>query len=107
MDRTVFHICCGNFKIEESPSTTFEYEISVVTVVSDCQDPERERTTALSESVADVAPNVGGLSQEISELSHQGIEVDNDNDPSPENAHLSASATQTIGKWTTPTICPR
>ena len=42
IDRTVFHICCGNFKIEESPPTTFEDEIVVMTFVADHQDPERE-----------------------------------------------------------------
>ena len=39
--------------------------IVLMTVVADHQDPERERTTALRESVADAAPNVGGLLQEI------------------------------------------
>ena len=78
-----------------------------MTVVAAHQDPERERTIALRESVADVAPNVGGLSQEISELRHQGIEVDDDNDPEPDNAQPSVPSTQTIGQWVTPTICPR
>ena len=32
---TVFHISCGNFKIKESPLTTFEDEIFVMTVVAD------------------------------------------------------------------------
>ena len=73
---TVSHICCGNFKIEESPTTTFKDEIIVMTVVAFHQDLERELTTALRELVADVAPNVGGISQEIAELPHQGIEVD-------------------------------
>ena len=47
-----------------------------MTFVAAHEDPERERTTALRELVVDVAPNVGGFSQEIAELSHQGIEVD-------------------------------
>ena len=42
IDGTVFHIFCGNFKIEEAPSTTFNDEIAVMTVVADHQDPERE-----------------------------------------------------------------
>ena len=76
-------------------------------VVAAHQDPELERTTALRESVADVAPNVGVLLQEVAELRHQGIEVDDDSEPAPENAQPSAPATQTIGQWVTPTICPR
>ena len=68
------------------------------------QDREREQTMALRESVTYVAPNIGGLSQEIVELRHQGIEVDDDNEPAPENGHISAPETQTIGQWVTPTI---
>ena len=105
---TAFHICCGKFKIEEYPSTIFKDEIVVITVVADTQNLERERTTALCELVLDVAPNVnGGLSQEISGLLHQGIEVDDNNEPAHENARPSAPETQTIGQWVTPTICPR
>ena len=104
----VFHICCGKFNIEEAPSTNFECEIFFMTVVTATQDLEREQTTALNESVADVAPNVNiGLLQEIAELRHQGINLDDDNEPAHENAHSSAPATQTIGQWLTPTICPR
>ena len=55
-------------------------------VVASHQDPERNRTTALHESVTDVAPNVGGLLQEIEELRHQRMDVDNDNEPAPENS---------------------
>ena len=42
IDGTVFHICCGNFKIEEAPSTNFEDEIFVMKIVAAHQDPERE-----------------------------------------------------------------
>ena len=97
----------GNFKIEEAPSITSEDEIVVVTVVAAHQYPEREQSTMLRDSVADVAPKVGGFSQEIAELRHQGIDVDDDNEPSPENAQPSVPETQTIGQWVTPTIFPR
>ena len=76
-------------------------------VVDAHQDLERERITALRESVVDVAPNVGGILQEISEMRHQGIEVDDDNEPAPENAQPSAPATHTIGQWVTPNFSPR
>ena len=79
----------------------------MITVVAAHQDPVRERTTALREEVADVAPNVGGLSQEIAELRHQGIEVDDDNEPAPKNAQPIAPATHAIGQLVTPNICPR
>ena len=55
-----------------------------MTVVAATQDPERDRTMALRELVADVTLNVNvGLSQEIAELRHQGIEVDGENAPAP------------------------
>ena len=106
-DETVFHIFCGNFKFEEAPSTTFKYEIVAMSVVAAHQDLERDQNTALCESIADVAPNFGGLLQEIVEICHQGIELDDGNKPSPENAQPSATETQTIGQWETPTITPR
>ena len=76
-------------------------------VVAVHQELERERTMALHESVPDVALNVGGLSQEIAELRHQGIEVDDKNEPAPENAQPNAPVTQTNGQWLKPTIFPR
>ena len=33
--------------------------------------------------------------------------MEDENYPAPENAQPSAPATQTIGQWVTPTICPR
>ena len=75
-----------------------------MTVVVTHQEPERKRTTALRESVADVAPNDGGLLQEIAELRHHGIEMDNKNEPAPENSEPNAPGTHTIGHWVTPTI---
>ena len=75
------------------------------TVAAASQEPERDKTTALHELVADVAPNVNrGLFQDIAELRYQDIEVDNENEPASENTQSSAPATQTIGQWVTPTI---
>ena len=91
---TVFQICCGKFNIEEAPSTPFEDEIVVRTVVADPQDLEREQTMALRELVAHVAPNVNkGLLQEIAELRQQEIDVDKKSEPAPENAQPSAPVT--------------
>ena len=105
---TIFQICCDNFNIEKSPSTPFEDEIVVRTVVAAPQDPERGQTTALRESFADVSPNVnGGILQEIIEIRKQGIDEDDDNDPAPENNQKSAPATYTIDQWVTPTIFSR
>ena len=73
----------------------------MVTFVAAPQDLDRERNTALRESVADVAPNVNrGRSEEIAEIYHQGIEVYDDNEPAPDNAHkFSASCVASIRPW--------
>ena len=42
IDGSDFHIFCDSFKIEESPSNTFEDETVVMAVVADHQEPERE-----------------------------------------------------------------
>ena len=48
------------------------------------------------------------MSEEIAELRQQGIEVDDDNEPAPENASPPAAASMfTVGTWVTPTVCPR
>ena len=60
-------------------------------------------------SVHNVAPNIGGvLSEEIAELRQQGIEVEDDNEPAPENAQPTPHTTVPVaGSWVTPTTCQR
>ena len=47
------------------------------------------------------------MAEEIAELRQQGIEVDDDNEPAPENAAPPVAAMFTVGTWVTPTVCPR
>ena len=44
---------------------------------------------------------------EVAELRQQGIEVDDDNEPAPENAQPEAAPTSQVGDWVTPNVCPR
>ena len=109
-DSTIFHIVCNNFKVEVAASIPFEDEAVVTTSVTlpTAQDGERERVAALRTAGDDVLSNIrGAAAQEVAELRQQGIEVDDDNEPAPENAQPSAPATATVGQWVTPTICPR
>jgi hypothetical protein len=70
--------------------------------------PARQDVTNQRSSVDDVSPNVhSDLVNEIDELRQQGIEVDDDNEPAPENAEPPPQATIPVGEWITPTICPR
>ena len=103
-----YKLTVATLRLNNPLQPPFEEEIVARKVVAAPQDPNREQSTALRESVVDVAPNVnGGLLQDIAELHHQGIEVDGNNEPAPENTQLTAPATHTIGQWVTPTICPR
>ena len=50
----------------------------------------------------------GSLAEEITELRQQGIEVDGDTEPAPENAAPPVAASMfSVGTWVTPTVCPR
>eukprot|EP00957_Ditylum_brightwellii_P139160 10606747-Ditylum_brightwellii.AAC.1 len=58
-----------------------------------------------------IVPNVhagggGLLAEEIAELCQQGIEVDDDNEPAPENAAPPVATMFSVGTWVTPTVCP-
>ena len=113
-DGTIFHICCGNFKVEEAASTPFEDELAAtpstpVTATTLQQSTEARRRQELRTSERDVTANIGPLAQEIAELRMQGIEVDDDNEPAPENAQLFTltPSVGSAGSWITPSICPR
>ncbi len=107
-DNTVFHIVCNNFKVEVEGATPFEDEgvVSAPAPATSAQNAERARIAALRTAGEDVSSNIGNLQQEIAELRQQGIEVDDDNEPAPENANPTV-AEFTVGEWITPTICPR
>ena len=99
-DNTIFLIVCNNFKVDAAPSIPFEDEavMSAPVTLPTAQDGERERVTALQTSGDDVLPNIrGAVAQEVAEPRQQGIEVDDNIEPAPENAQPSAPATATIG----------
>mgnify|MGYP007027707777 FL=1 len=47
--------------------------------------------------------------EDIADLRHQGIEVDDDNEPAPENvpAQSEAAPLPSNGRWEKPTVCSR
>ena len=102
-DGTVFHIVTNNFKIETEGATPFPDEINAHVSTTTPTDPSEE--AALRASTTNVTPNI--TRAEIDELRQQGIEVDDDNEPAPENAIPEPPATTQVGEWITPIICPR
>ncbi len=63
-------------------------------------DEERAHVAALQMSDKDVMLNIrSNMSQENVELCQQGIDVDNDKNPSPENPLPSVPAPFTVCEW--------
>jgi hypothetical protein len=116
-DSTIFHIVKKNFKILAVPAVPFDSERPAamrvdpapVAVPGEAVNPDR---------IADsnVVPNIEGyldrdsLRGDIEEQRRQGITVDDDNEPLPENATPAQNEAQRIyesGSWTTPRACCR
>ena len=91
-DNTMFHIVCANFKVDTAPATPFEDKLALTPVVHVPRegDEERERVAALRADEGDIVPNVHGtFAEDIAELRREGVEVDDDNEPAPENAQAT------------------
>ena len=98
-DGTIFHIVCRNFKVEKEGAPPFQTEtVPNAPVETDASSPIVLED--LRASRVDVVSNVG-------QLRLQGIEVDDDNAPAPENAQPSNPAPANGGHWCNPTTCPR
>lgn len=61
---------------------------------------------ALRTSITNITCNIISRA-EIDQVRQQGIEVDGDKEPPPENVVPEPQATTQVGVWITPTICPR
>jgi hypothetical protein len=99
-----------NFLVTTAPETPFSGE--------DRRGPwsRRHQQPAAAAAAAEVDPRwtdarnavpsaVGEGGDAIEELRRQGIEVDDDNEPAPENAEAPAPVAN--GRWEKPTMCPR
>ena len=109
-DGVIFHITCKNFRVEIVGATTFDDEVVVsAQIAPQATWPVTVATAGDRLLVHDVAPNIRGvLTEEIAELRQQGIEVDDDNKPAPENAQPTPNTPVPVaGSWVTPTTCPR
>jgi len=82
-DGVTFHIVKKNFQVNVDPQTVFESEAAMGNPIPPPPvDGERA-------SGRNVVPNVfggAGLREEIEQLRAEGIEVDDDNEPLPEDA---------------------
>jgi hypothetical protein len=109
-DGTEFYIVKRNFKIVSAPPTPFASKEPQAADGPPVPNNARER-----QSSNNVTSNiVGGMSraatrEEIEELRRQGITVDDDNEPAPENAQppVPQGPAPPPGNWEKPTYCPR
>ena len=104
-DGVAFHIVKNNFRVEVTPETVFASE--VITVGHTAPPP----VDTVFSSQTNVLPNVfggTGLREEIAQLRAEGIEVDDDNEPLPEDAIPAPADPEGMRyEHTTPTYCPR
>jgi hypothetical protein len=107
-DGTEFHIVKKNFKVDAAPAVPFPVETRETAATRNRQSDEQ--TNLLRAADRNVVPNVGideltGAREEVDELRRQGITVDDDNEPAPENAEQDNRPAN--GRWEKPQICPR
>ena len=105
-DGSTFHIVKKNFKVEIAPPQVFESE--QVTRNNPPADTAAPVANVERASGRNVIPNVEGREMDIEDLQRQGIQIDDDNQPVPENNNPPAAAADPpVGTWEKPTICPR
>jgi hypothetical protein len=104
-DGTIFHIIKKNFRVDTAPAQPFPGEAPVQTCAAapgDAVNPDRSSTRNTTANIE------GGLSrvatrEEIEQLCQQGITVDNDNEPAPENVQAPVPAEASPpGTWEKP-----
>ena len=106
-DGTIFHIVVNNFRVDQAGIIPFEDEQAPTAPPPEPAEQTLEEI-ALRVSTEDERRNFRSvLAEDIAELRQQGIEVDDDNEPAPENAEPRPQATGDVGEWVTPTICAR
>ena len=99
-----FHIVKKNFRVDVDPETFFESEGTAL------NPPPPPEVDAERTSFNNVVPNVfggAGLREEIEQLRAEGIEVDDDNEPLPNDAAPTPVEAGVQYEYTVPTFCPR
>ena len=109
-DGTIFHIVRGKLRIDQAAAVPFvppPAPRASTNIPGEAVDPDRSAQTNARSNIE------GSLRaetrEEINELRQQGIVVDDDNEPAPENARPQTVAEQiyAAGHWEKPTVCPR
>ena len=102
----VLHIVAKHFKVERPPLVVFNAELRETEVPAVVPPDSMDENRISQQNVVQNVPSRQASSEDIAELRRRGIEVDDDNEPAPENA-WGPPAQGTTGQWIVPTICPR
>ncbi len=113
-DGTEFFVAKRNFKVEQPPATPFESEMPQLPAPPIPGAAVPNANAGKRSSNRNVVTNIEGrmrieTREDIAELRHQGIEVNDDNEPAPENVPepYEAPLPPGGGRWENPTICSR
>ncbi len=101
------YIVTANFKVKQPPAIIFEAEHRSTNAPGEITEANKSIDNQCS--LQNVEQNVvtgQSTNEDINELRLRGIEVDDDNEPEPENAWAPLQQSTTVEKFTTPTICP-
>ena len=103
-DGVTFHIVKKNFQVNVDPQTAFESKAAMGNLTPP-PPVDWERASGRN-----VVPNVfggAGLREEIEQLRAEGIDVDDDNEPLPEDAEPAPADPEGMRyEYTIPTFCP-
>ena len=108
-DGSEFHIVKFNFTVNVAPEVPFPGEINRGPRSRRQQRPAAavaREVDPLRAATSDVFANVGNLGDDLEDLRRQGIEVDDDNEPAPENAEPAVERPNN-GRFEKPMMCPR
>ncbi len=113
-DGTQFYVVKKNFKVDQAAPIPFKSERPTTTTLPPGRPTGAPAISIERDSTCNVVNNIEGhmshnlSSEEIKELWQQGIEVDDDNEPAPENVPTRTEAPPPVsGTWERPTHCPR
>ncbi len=96
------HIIKHNFRVDVSPTAPFESKIAPPAAPA----PQVFIDTNHRDN-RNVVPNVFGSEDKIEQLRAEGIEVDDDNEPLPDEADAAPEPTAAMYSYNKPTFCPQ
>jgi hypothetical protein len=102
-EEVTFHIVKKNFQVNVDPETVFESEMNATNQPPPVVDADRASNCNVVANIVGGA----GLCEEVEQLRAEGIEVDDDNKPLPEDAAPNSPVPEGMRyEYTTPTLCP-